>query len=129
MSKKNEQPDEIITQEVTVDGEQIILDNITWHPGAEKKPQDPTERLVRKALKLPITKQLVYYPNTFEKKTFNIVRYRLNEFYDVSDKWYFVHVELENGEIVNIHNAFLSEMQSPSFIEDINKVPDENSEE
>ena len=118
VDKEDSEP--TITQEVRLGDDIIILDNATWYSGAEKL-EDRNEKLVRKALSLPITKQLVYYPSTYKNITKKVTRYKLVEFYEITDRWYMILIELEDGSSLKIHSMFLSEMQKPDFLKEVNQ--------
>ena len=94
----------------------IILDTEKTYFG--KAPEDDFEKDIRRALSLPITKQLVYYPNKNENSTLKIETYRIVEMFS---GWWTINIHLENGDDVNIHNLYLKEMQSPTFVSDMQK--------
>lgn len=70
----------------------------------------PEERIRRIELKLPVTKQLVYYDT--DKNKYNIVSYNI---YEEHKSYKTIEVELENNKKVKIHEAYLREMQRPDF--------------
>jgi len=70
----------------------------------------PEERIRRIELKLPVTKQLVYYDT--DKNKYNIVSYNV---YEEHKSYKTIEVELENNKKVKIHEAYLREMQRPDF--------------
>lgn len=70
----------------------------------------PEERIRRIELKLPVTKQLVYYDT--DKNKYNIVSYNV---YEEHESYKTIEVELENNKKVKIHEAYLREMQRPDF--------------
>lgn len=70
----------------------------------------PEERIKRIELRLPITKQLVYYDT--DKNKYNIVSYNV---YEEHKSYKTIEVELENNKKVKIHEAYLREMQRPDF--------------
>lgn len=95
-----------------------VLDTEEIYTGQEKPDAD--EKLVRKAIGLLVTKQLVYYPDKRDGQSkVNITSYRILEMYDTSEPWYLIEITTETGQTVKIHSAYLSEMQKPSFIEDM----------
>ena len=96
----------------------------TGRPLSNKKDIDTTEKEARKKYALPITKQVIYYrvPYNDSSKPINVISYREidQKTYDQNGKWetwYTLEITLENGEKVNIHYAFLSDMQKKNFIE------------
>lgn len=94
----------------------ILFDTELLYSG--KEPVDDVEKDARRALNLPITKQLVYYPNINVNKTVEITEYSVTEIYD---EWYTIKIKLSDGSEKMIHSAYLKEMQSPSFIADMKK--------
>ena len=94
------------------------MDTEVVYSGSDSVSDD--EKLVRKAIGLPVTKQLVYYKDkTDEKSVVNINKYQLIEMYDITEKWYTVEITLIDGTVVRIHSGYLIEMQKPSFIADM----------
>lgn len=107
-----------MTQEVLVGKDAVVLDSEKVYTGINN-PNDE-EKLVRKAIGLPVTKQLVYYKdNRNSDSIVNITDYRLLEMYDITDRWYTVEITLVDGSKVRIHSSYLAEMQKPSFIADM----------
>lgn len=105
-------------QEVAVGAEIVVLDSEKQYLGCEN-PED-TEKLVRKAVGLPVKKQLVYYKNKHDSKSIvNVSAYQLIEMYDISERWYTIEITIESGEKIRIHSGYLIEMQKPSFIADM----------
>lgn len=103
---------------VSVDDDTISFDTNTIFKG-EEKPVDE-EKLMRRVLGLPITKQLVYYSDTNDAKSVKKIKsYRIVKFYEITDRWATVEIELENGDKVLINSMFLMDMQKPSFIDDM----------
>ena len=107
-------------QKITIGTEkntkEVVLDTEKTYYG--KAPEDDIEKDIRRALNLPITKQLVYYPDKNENITVNVETYKIIE---VFSNWWTITIHLENGDDVNIHNLYLKEMQSPTFISDMQK--------
>ena len=107
-----------MTQEVKLGTGVIILDSEAVYSGAEKLNDD--EKLVRKAVGLPVTKQLVFYKDKYTADSvINVVSYQLVEMFDMLDRWYTVEVTLSDGCKDRIHSSYLAEMQKPSFIADM----------
>lgn len=94
----------------------ILFDTELLYSG--KEPSSDIEKDARRALNLPITKQLVYYPNININQTIDVEEYGITEVYD---EWYTVKIKLADGVEKMIHSAYLKEMQSPSFIADMKK--------
>lgn len=74
------------------------------------------EKQVRKAIGLPVTKQLIYYTDKNSDSVVPILNYRVREFFP---EWSIIEVTLTNGEIYVIHSSYLAEMQKPSFVADM----------
>lgn len=109
---------------VKVANEQVSLNSDTIYDGSEKPVAE--ERMVRKAVGLPVTKQLVYYKDTQNPNSvLKVLSYKLITMYQITERWFVVEVNLENGETKRIHSTFLAEMQKPSFIADM-KAQQEN---
>ena len=107
-----------MTQNVKVGDGFVVLDSEKQYSGAENP--DNNEKFVRRAIGLPVKKQLVYYKNKNDADSVvNILQYQLTEMYDITDKWYSVRITNEDGSSVLIHSAYLIEMQKPSFIADM----------
>ena len=71
---------------------------------------------LRKELDLPITKDLVYYPNRFKHQTEKVAEIEIVEKYN---SWYLLCITTDAGRNVYIHGSYLRNMQSSSFIEDM----------
>ena len=103
-----------------VSGKTTILDSEEYYSGS--KPDNDNEKLIRKAIGLPVTKQLVFYRNRRDASSvINVERYRINTIYEITDRWFEIDIVTADGETVRIHSRYLVEMQSPSFIEDMRK--------
>lgn len=83
-----------------------------------RKPIEENEKDARRALNLPVTKQLVYYPNINKNQTIDVIEYSIAEIYD---DWYTVKIKLADGLEKMIHSAYMKEMQSSSFVADMKK--------
>ena len=110
--------------EIQLDNDTVFLDTDKEYSGADvdniPEEEKAEEKLVRKALGLPITKQLVYYPNKRDASSVvNVVSYRVNRVYGESDKWYVIVITTETKQEVSIHSSYLGEMQKPSFVYDM----------
>lgn len=111
-----------MTQEVEITNKKekaiVVLDSEKVYSG-EAKPSDE-EKNVRKAIGLPVTKELIYYQNIRDASSaVPIKTYRLCEMYQITDRWYTIEISLENGKSVKIHSDYLIQMQKPSFIADM----------
>ena len=107
-------------QEVTIGKDIVVLDSDKSYTGTDNLENE--EKLVRKALGLPITKSLVYYPDKRSANSIvHINEYKLIEMYDTTERWYTVEITLVDGAKVRIHSGYLAEMQKPSFIADMAK--------
>ena len=96
----------------------VVLDtDATYIASGTLTDQD---KLIRKVLKLPIKKDLVYYRNIHAAdSTAPVTSYRILSMYDVADPWYTLELTLADNTTVNIHSTFFADMQKPSFIADI----------
>ncbi len=105
-------------QEVQLDKEIIILDSEKIYSGEDNLSDD--EKLVRKAIGLPVKKQLVYYKDKCDVcSVAPIKEYQLVEMFNLTNRWYTVEITLEDDTRVRIHSSFLVEMQKPSFVADM----------
>ena len=70
------------------------------------------EKEIRKLLKLPTTKELIYYDvnNNIHK----IKSYKIDKEYET---FKIIEIKLENNKRVKIHSDYLKEMQQTNFIE------------
>lgn len=109
-----------MTQEVTIGKDTVILDSEKRYTGTDNPENE--EKLVRKAIGLPIKKQLVYYKDKRDADSIvNISEYKIVEMYDTTERWYTIEIYLEDGSEVRIHSGYLAEMQKTSFIADMAK--------
>lgn len=107
-----------MTWDFSENGEQITISSDDTYSGGEKPPQE--ERLIRKIIGLPITKQLVYYKNKLDSSSVvDITTYKVIKMFDGINRWFVVEVTTEEGNSISIHSSFLSEMQQPSFVADM----------
>ncbi len=89
------------------------------------------QKELRKALKLPITKSLVYYYHPYNKgdSPVPVISYDARHLTDNKGEpfgWYIVDVEvMGDSEIKHIHGDYFAEMQSPSFIDEIENATDD----
>ena len=110
--------EQIVTQEVQVDKDIVVLDSTKMYTGAEKPKEDA--KLVRKAIGLPIKKQLIYYCDKRNPDSMiNVKEYQLVEIFDITERWYTLEITLSDETKVRIHSSYFVEMQKPSFIEDM----------
>ncbi len=78
------------------------------------------EKVIRKTIGLPITKQLVYYPDKRdEKSVVDIEKYQIVEIHKETSTWYLIEITTKTGLVVRLHSSYLIEMQKPSFIADM----------
>ena len=107
-----------MTQEVQTDKDTVTLDSEKLYSGAEKP--DGEEKLVRKALKLPLTKKIVFYKDKRKADSVvDVITFQLKEMYDISERWYTIEVTLADGTKTLIHSGYLIEMQKASFVDDM----------
>ena len=74
------------------------------------------EKEIRKVLGLPLTKPLVYYPDKTKNETVSVVSFTIIKEY--VSMWS-LKLNLENGDTVRILSRYFAEMQSPTFIRDM----------
>lgn len=105
-------------QEITIKEGTVILDTETVYSGKGKP--DETERLVRKAIGLPVEKQLVYYKDKANvESVIGIKTYQLVEMFNITNRWYTVEIILGDNTVIHIHSGYLIEMQKKSFVADM----------
>ena len=96
----------------------IVLDSDSIYSGSANP--SPEEKLVRKAVGLPITKQLIYYNDKHDPSSIvYVLSYRIIEMYQITERWFIIEIYTEDGKTVRVHSVFLAEMQKPSFIADM----------
>ena len=79
---------------------------------------------VRRFMGLPTTKDLIYYPSSREDKSIPVDRFVVDQVFTITDPWF--SLVLYMGEkTVKIHHKYFVEMQSPTFISDMNKTAPE----
>lgn len=105
----------------TVNGEKIVEKrDIDIYEGIRGRGSLEGEYDLRRLLGLPLTKPLVYYPDTKENNSVSVDSFCITEIYD---DWYVITLHFtDKRDPVNIHHRFFSEMQSPSFVEDMKKT-------
>ncbi len=77
---------------------------------------NPREKDIRQVLGLPVLKQFVYYPSRHGSKPISIKNFFVSESYE---SFYTVTITLDNGRTLNIHHKYLKQMQSPTFLKDM----------
>ena len=86
-----------MTWEIQIGKEFVVLDSDKIYSGKANPIQE--EKLIRKAVGLPVTKQLVYYKDKHDPSSVVFVHdYRIK---------------------VRLHSVFFAEMQKPSFVADM----------
>ena len=92
------------------------------------KPNPPLEeKVIRKALDLPLMKQLVFYTTSGER--LNITDFEIEDYYDEFDLWFEIRIYMPGQDRdVLIHSNYLAQMQNPHFIENKYLLPDETLE-
>lgn len=107
-----------MTLEVKLPKETVMLDSEKTYLGG--KDIDDGEKSIRRAVGLPVTKELVFYTDKRNADSaVPIETYRLIEMYTITDPWFTVEVKLKNGSTEKIHSLHLIEMQKPSFVADM----------
>lgn len=105
-------------QEIHIDKDVVFLDSEEVYSGADNLNEN--EKLVRKALGLPIKKQLVYYSDKRDAgSVISVKEFRVIGMFDVTERWYTLECELWDNTKVHIHSSYFAEMQKPSFVADM----------
>ena len=98
----------------------VHVDTTSIHPGTAKELSEG-ELDVRRLLGLPLTKDLVYYPDPRDNRNVPVTDYRIAEMYDISDPWFTITFSTGSRQVC-IHSMFFAEMQKPSFVTDMKKA-------
>ena len=100
-------------------GEKVELDSAVGYPGGAGIA-DESLKNVRRALGLPLTKQLVHYADIRSADSAEKVEsFRIVEMFD---DWYTLELQIEGkADAVRMHNAFFAEMQKASFVADMRR--------
>ncbi len=107
-----------MTWQIQVGKEIVVLDSERIYTGNANPTQE--EKLVRKAVGLPITKQLIYYKNKIDPSSVVCVHaYSIIAAYQITERWFVIEIYTEEGKTIRIHSVFLAEMQKPSFVADM----------
>lgn len=95
-----------MTLEIKLPKETVMLDSEETYSGG--KDLDDRQKSVRRAVGLPITKELVFYTGKSNADSVvSIDTYRLVEMYTITDPWFTVEVKLKNGSMERIHSLHL----------------------
>lgn len=87
-----------------------------------KIPETDAEKAIRRVLKLPVKKALVYYKDVKDSASvIDVEQFEVTEKYDITDFWCTLRIKLADGTERNIHSSYLSEMQKSTFIADMEK--------
>ena len=114
--------------ELQVKKDKIIVESDKYYTGSAEPAND--EKLVRKALSLPIKKELVYYRNKDDASSkVTVEKFKIIETYNTTTPWFTLEIEPADGANVRIHSFYFAEMQKPSFIEEMKKQEKSNIEE
>ena len=76
---------------------------------------------VRRFMGLPTTKDLVYYPSSREDKKIPVDKFVVDQVFTITDPWFNLVLYMAENT-VKIHHKYFVEMQSPTFISDMNKT-------
>lgn len=114
--------------ELQVKKDKIIVESDKYYTGAAEPAND--EKLVRKALGLPVKKELVYYRDKNDASSkVTVEKFKIIEMYEITTPWFTLEIEPADGDCVRIHSFYFAEMQKPSFIEDMKKQENSSVEE
>lgn len=106
------------------------IDRNRIYHGAMPAKEDEDEKAARRFYGLPVTKQLVYFPHPYTTDTKPVIVNNYHEIQSYSGNygpkgkavnWYIFEVNLDNGDTIRINDAFLNEMQKPTFLADMKK--------
>ena len=98
----------------------VDIDFSKEYTGSNDVPDD--EKPVRRFLKLPVTKQLVFYKYRDGSEVTSVKCFRVAECFDITDIWFTLEVFTESGVIYCVHSSYFSEMQKPSFVDDMKNM-------
>ena len=101
--------------------ERDVPDDVgTSGPGsAEALTEADTD--LRRLLGLPITKDLVYYSSVREECKKAVDKFVIDQIFTITEPW-FVLMLFMGKETVRIHHRYFAEMQSPTFVSDMNNA-------
>jgi len=107
-----------MTWEIQIGKEFVVLDSDKIYSGKANPIQE--EKLIRKAVGLPVTKQLVYYKDKHDPSSVVFVHdYRIIDTYQITERWFVIEIYTEEAIKVRLHSVFFAEMQKPSFVADM----------
>lgn len=75
---------------------------------------------VRRFMGLPTTKDLVYYPSSREDKKIMVDKFVVDQVFTITEPWFGLVLYMGDNT-VKIHHRYFVEMQSPTFVSDMNK--------
>ena len=114
--------------ELQVKKDKIIVESDKYYTGSTEPAND--EKLVRKALSLPVKKELVYYRDKNDASSkVTVEKFKITEMYNFTTPWFTLEIAPADGGCVRIHSFYFAEMQKPSFIEDMKKQEKSSIEE
>ena len=76
---------------------------------------------LRRLLGLPITKDLVYYSSVREECKKSVDKFVIDQIFTITEPWFILTLFM-GEETVRIHHRYFSEMQSPTFVSDMNNA-------
>ena len=103
---------------------EIIIEVGTSGPGSAKS-LSADEIDLRRFLGLPIKKDLFYYPSSREDIKRSVDKFEIDEIYTITEPWFTLTLYMGN-DTVKIHHSYFAEMQSPTFVSDMQKMSDED---
>ena len=102
------------TAEIDESTDTVVEEHLPLSPGCW---DEETTNAVKRLLGLPITKDLVYFQKTNGSwMQYPVISWEIVKEYS---EWCTLKIHVEELGDINIHNAFLSEMQKPSFERDM----------
>lgn len=99
------------TAEIDEETDTVILEKI---PLAREEWDEETTNAIKRLLGLPITKELTYYKKGSKGKwlQYSVANWRVLQDHG---GWCTLRIDIKELGKVDIHHAFLSEMQKPDF--------------
>lgn len=79
-----------------------------------------SEKELRKAFRLPVTKQLVHYKSRWTGEKENVISFKVVSLYETPGRAT-LEITVEDGRTICIHSKYFESMQKPSFIDDMRK--------
>ena len=106
----------------TRDGKTVVVEEGQVYSGRIMTALTEEEKNLRKLLGLPVTKDLVYYSSSRDENSKIIVdEFEIVEIFQKNDPWFELELHIGDNK-VKIHHRYFAEMQSATFISDMNRT-------